>query len=77
MKRADRVAALAERHQREAEQDREEQDLQDFALREGADNGVRNDVQDEVDGLHLAGLLGEGRDRRGVALPAEARARAG
>ena len=35
---AHRVAALAQRHQREAEQDREQQHLQDVALREGADD---------------------------------------
>ena len=32
------MAALAEAHQRKAEQDREQQHLQDFALREGADD---------------------------------------
>jgi hypothetical protein len=35
------VATLAEAHDGEAEQDREEQHLQDLALRERTDHGVR------------------------------------
>ena len=49
-------------HERKAEQDREQQHLQDFALREGADDGVGNDVQEEIDALLGLGLLGEAGD---------------
>ena len=58
-----RMAALAETHQRKAEQDRKQQDLQDFALREGADDGIGNDVQEEIDALLRLGLLGVAGDR--------------
>ena len=50
------LAALAERHQREAEQDREQQHLQDVALGEGADDAVGDDVEDEIDRLLLRPL---------------------
>ena len=63
MKARMRMAALAEAHQREAEQDREQQHLQDLALREGADHGVGNDVQEEIDALLRLGLLGVAGDR--------------
>ena len=56
------MATLAERHDRKAEQDREQQHLEDFALREGADDGVGNDVQEEVDALLGLGLLGKAGD---------------
>ncbi len=69
------MAALAEPHDREAEQHREQQHLQDLALREGADHGVGNDVQHEVDALLRLGLLGIAGDRLGVRRSiAEARA---
>ena len=58
-----RLAALAERLQREAEQHREEQHLQDVALREGADDGVGDDVQQELDRALLLGLRDEALDR--------------
>ncbi|MGY3649156.1 hypothetical protein ACVWW2_004447 [Bradyrhizobium sp. LM4.3] len=73
---ADGVTALAEPHDGEAEQHREQQHLQDLALREGADHGVRNDVQHEVDrplAFGLLGVVGDGlRVGRGAA---EARTR--
>ena len=73
---ADGVAAFAEPHDGEAEQHREQQHLQDLALREGADDGVRNDVQDEVDRLLAFGLLGVvGDGLRVGGGAAEARAR--
>ena len=53
------MAAFAERHDREAEQDGEQQHLQDVALGEGAHDAVRDDVQHEFDRMHLAGLPGE------------------
>ena len=56
------MAALAEAHQREAEQDRKQQDLKDFALREGADDGIGNDMQEEIDALLRLGLLGVAGD---------------
>ena len=56
---ADGMAALAKGHQRETEQDRKQQDLQDFAAREGADHRIRNDVQEEIDALLRLRLLGE------------------
>src|SRR6185369_16427241 len=49
-------------HQRKAEQDREQQNLKDFTLREGADDGIGNDVQEEVDALLRLGLLGKAGD---------------
>ena len=52
--RHERPAALAQREQREAEQHREEQHLQDLAFGEGADDGVRDDVQEELDDAMLA-----------------------
>ena len=57
------MAALAKSHQGKAEQDREQQHLQDLALREGADDGVGNDVQEEIDALLRFGLLGVAGDR--------------
>ncbi len=51
MKSRNRVAALAQRHQRKAEQDGEQQHLQDVAPREGADHAVGDDVQEEIDRL--------------------------
>ena len=52
------MAALAERHDREAEQNREQQNLEDFAGRERADHGVGNDVEDEIDAfLRLSACL--------------------
>ena len=60
--RADGMAALAEAHDRKAEQDRKQQHLQDFTLRESADDSVGNDVQEEVDALLGLGLLGKARD---------------
>ena len=68
------LAALAQRHQREAEQDGEQQHLQDVAFGEGADHAVGNDVEYEVDRLLLGRLLGEGRHRRRVGLGADAAA---
>src|SRR6185312_3388728 len=59
---AQRMAALAETHQREAEQNRKQQDLEDFALREGADDGIRNNMQEEIDALLRLGLLGVAGD---------------
>jgi len=54
--------ALAKGHDRETEQDREQQHLEDLAGREGANDRVRNDVQEEIDGLLGFGLLGETGD---------------
>ncbi len=57
------MAPLAERHQRKPEQDREQENLQDFAGRKRADHRVGNDVQEEVDGLlrlRLLGIIGHG-----------------
>ena len=64
--------------QREAEQHREQQHLQDLALGEGIDHGVRDDVEQEVGGaLHLArpGVGGDalGVERRRVDVHARAR----
>ena len=52
--------------QREAEQDGEQQNLQDVALREGANHAVRDDMQDEIDRLLFARLLSVGRDGGGI-----------
>ena len=64
--REQRPAALAQRVQREGEQDGEQQHLEDVALGEGADEGVRNDVQQRADQGLLLGLGGVGGDRLGV-----------
>jgi hypothetical protein len=51
----DDVVLAAELLQREAEQHREQQHLQDLALGEGVDHAVRDDVEQEVGGAgHLA-----------------------
>ncbi len=67
----ERLSALAQREQREAEQDRKEQHLQDLAFGESADHGVGNDVQEVVDDAMLLGLghvggHGAGVERAGV-----------
>ena len=61
-----RLAALAQELEREGEQDREEQHLQDLALGEGADHGGRDDVQEEVERGLLGRLLRVGGDALGV-----------
>jgi hypothetical protein len=62
----DGCPAAAELVQREAEQHREQQHLQDLALGERVDDGVRDDVEQEADrGLHLA-RPGVGGDLLGV-----------
>src|SRR5450830_537540 len=45
----DRAAFFTQQRQREAEQDGDQQHLQDVALGEGIDDGVRDDVHHEVD----------------------------
>src|SRR5665213_2345291 len=62
------VAALAERHQRKAEQDREQQYLHDVTARQRADHAVRNDVEEEIDRLLRLRLLDVACDRRRVRL---------
>ena len=57
---------VAQGHQGQAEQDGEQQHLEDVAPGEGADDAVRDDVQDEVGRLHLVGLLGELGHQGGV-----------
>ena len=66
MNRQHGPAAFAEHGQREREQDREEQHLQDLALGEGADDGVGNDVHQEFDRALLPGLRGVDLDRFGI-----------
>ncbi len=56
------VAAFAERHQRKAEQDGEQQHLQDVAAGQRADHAVGNDVKDEIDRLLRFRLLDVGRN---------------
>ena len=56
------LRALAHHGQCKAEQDREQQHLQDVALRERVDDGVRNDVHQEVGHalrFGLAGVVGD------------------
>lgn len=65
------VTAFTHRHQRKAEQDGEQQHLQDVAARERADEAVRNDVENEIDGLLRFRLLDIGCDRRGIRLGGE------
>ncbi|MNN12551.1 hypothetical protein D3C81_1255460 [compost metagenome] len=61
-----RLAVAAHAVQGIAEQYREEQDLQDVAVGEGADHGARNDVHQEVDGALLLAGSGVGSDLAGV-----------
>jgi hypothetical protein len=58
-----RLAEVADQGQRDAEQDRDEQDLQDVAGRKGADHGVGDDPhQEALNGrlMRRAGILGHG-----------------
>ena len=66
------MAALAKHHQRTAEQDGEQQNLQYLALGEGADDRVGDNMQDEIHRFHLARLLGEAGDGRCVRLAGKA-----
>ena len=52
------MATFAESHQSKAEQNRKQQNLQDLARREGADDGIGNDMQEEIDAFLGLGLLG-------------------
>ncbi len=54
---------LVERGEGEAGEDGEQEDLQDFAFGEGADEGVGDDVEEEVGAGELlagSGVLGDG-----------------
>jgi hypothetical protein len=53
-----RTGRLADQGQRQAEQDRDQQHLQDLALGEGADHGGRDDVHQEADDRLVVGLGG-------------------
>ena len=69
--RDERPAALAEKREREGEQHREEQHLQDLAFSEGPDDRRGNDVHHELGHALLPGLrriaLNRGRvDRAGI-----------
>ena len=66
------MPALAQGHQREAEQDREQQHLKDVAAREGADDTVGNDVENEVDRMLCLGLFHEVRHGAGIGLRRDA-----
>jgi hypothetical protein len=54
---AHHLAALTQRHQRETEQDREQQNLQDVALGKSTNHAVRNDVEDEINRFQFSRLL--------------------
>ena len=60
------LAAFTQPMQREGEQDRDQQHLQDFAFRKGADKGVGDDVQQVIDKAHLGGFFGIGGDARRI-----------
>ena len=66
------LAARAERHQGEAEQNGEQQHLEDIALGESADDAVRDDVENKIDGFMRRCLLLVADHRRFVAMSAEA-----
>src|SRR4051794_13089749 len=73
----DGAPALTQHEQSESEQDREEEYLQDLALREGAYHGVGDDVHQEFDrallpGLRRIDLNRFGIDRSGVHVHADA-----
>ena len=61
------AAALAQHHQRKAEQDGDQQHLQDIAVGKGADEAVGDDVQDELDGRLVRGAVGILGDRGRIA----------
>jgi hypothetical protein len=61
--------ALTQHEQSESEQDREEQNLQDLAFREGAHHGVGDDVHQEFDRALLPGLRRVDLDRLGIDRP--------
>ena len=65
--RAHRTPAVAEHHQREPEQDGDEQHLQDVALGEGADHGVGDDMEEELDRRLVRGARGVIGDRGRIA----------
>jgi hypothetical protein len=52
--------------EREPEQNRDEQHLENFTLGEGIDDGVRDDVEDELGGGAELARPGVGRDALGV-----------
>jgi len=58
MKARHRLAAFADVREHRPEQQRDQQDLQDFALRECRHERVRNDVHQEVDGRLTVRLRG-------------------
>jgi hypothetical protein len=58
----DRLALVADHAERDAEQDREEQHLQDVALCKGADDGFRDDVHQEAGNRRFMRLGGVGGD---------------
>ena len=61
-----RLALVTRGGQRKAEQDGDQQHLQDVALGKGVDEGVGNDVEDELDRRLGVGLGGEAFDGLGV-----------
>ena len=61
-----RLAALADHGQRQAEQHREEQHLQDVARGEGADDRLRDDVLQEADDAGVMRLGGVALHRLGI-----------
>ena len=62
----DGAPALTQHEQSESEQDREEQNLQDLAFREGPDHSVGDDVHKEFDRALLPGLGRIDLDRLGI-----------
>jgi hypothetical protein len=72
------LAALAEKSQRDPEQDRHEQYLQDLARDEGTEEGVGDDVQEEAGHTLLVRLADIGRyrppiERGGIDMESRAR----
>lgn len=57
------LSALAHRLQAESEEEREQQDLQNVAVDEGADGGRRNDVEQELDAVFSVRLGDVAGDR--------------
>ena len=64
----DRFPALTQPRQRKSDEDREQQDLEDFALGERADEGPGDDVQEVVRRAELPRAGGESGDAAGVEL---------
>ena len=66
---------VAHRHEREAEKDCKQKHLQHIAPGECANDAIRDDIEEELNGALMGGRIGVFRDGRFIGLSGEARAR--